>query len=300
MDWDDIRHFLALARMGSVRSAGASLGVSHSTVARRVEALEARLAARLFDRSRDGYTLTEAGRQMLPGAQRVEREMAALELGLVGQDERLAGPVVLTCTDAFVSRVLVHGLRPFCEAHPDIELCISIDSRSYDLTKREADLAVRAVGVDGSPPAHLLGRRLVPVTLANYVGRGHAERLDPDLPGTHPRWLGAVERKTMDAMVATSSHANVPIWGSFSSMQVRAQAARAGLGLVMLPTYVGDRDPCLQRLRRPDVRHVADLWLLCHADLRDNVRFRAARKQVAAVLTAELPLFGGDLGPAAD
>ncbi len=85
MDWNDVRHFLALARCGSVRAAGASLGVSHSTVARRVEALETRLSARLFDRNRDGYTLTEAGRQMLPGAERVERELAALERGLVGQ-----------------------------------------------------------------------------------------------------------------------------------------------------------------------------------------------------------------------
>ena len=76
MDWDDVRHFLALARLGSVRAAGASLGVSHSTVARRVEALEERLSARLFDRNRDGYCLTEAGKHMLPGAERVEREMA--------------------------------------------------------------------------------------------------------------------------------------------------------------------------------------------------------------------------------
>lgn len=79
MDWNDVRHFLALARTGSVRAAGASLGVSHSTVARRVEALEAQLGTRLFDRHRDGYLLTAEGRQMLPSAERVEHEMAALE-----------------------------------------------------------------------------------------------------------------------------------------------------------------------------------------------------------------------------
>jgi hypothetical protein len=77
--------------------------VSHSTVARRVEALEERLAARLFDRTRDGYTLTEAGRRMLDVAERVEREMSDLERGLVGVDERLEGPVALTCSDHFIA-----------------------------------------------------------------------------------------------------------------------------------------------------------------------------------------------------
>ncbi|MEM7437027.1 MAG: LysR family transcriptional regulator, partial [Myxococcota bacterium] len=103
VDWNDVRYYLALARLGSVRAAGAKLGVSHSTVARRVEALEARLAARLFDRNRDGYTLTDAGRRMLSRAERVEKEMLALERDLVGQDERLAGPVCITCCDEYVS-----------------------------------------------------------------------------------------------------------------------------------------------------------------------------------------------------
>ncbi len=79
MDWNDVRHFLALARTASVRAAGALLGVSHSTVARRVEALERELDVRLFDRHRDGYLLTDAGEQMVSGAERVECEMAALD-----------------------------------------------------------------------------------------------------------------------------------------------------------------------------------------------------------------------------
>jgi len=96
MEWNDVRHFLALSRAGSVRAAGAQLGVSHSTVARRVEALETKLATRLFDRNRDGYSLTQAGRQMIPGAERIEKEMSALERGVIGKDEQLAGQVALT------------------------------------------------------------------------------------------------------------------------------------------------------------------------------------------------------------
>jgi DNA-binding transcriptional LysR family regulator len=120
MDWDDVRHFLTLARSGSVRAAGASLGVSHSTVARRVEALEARLGARLFDRTRDGYTLTPTGRQMLAGAERVEREMDDLARGVVGADERLVGTVALTCSDNFVAGLLLGDLAAFCRTYPGI------------------------------------------------------------------------------------------------------------------------------------------------------------------------------------
>jgi DNA-binding transcriptional LysR family regulator len=110
VNWDDVRHFLALARTGTVRAAGVSLGVSHSTIARRVETLESRLGAKLFDRNRDGYILTDAGREMVTGAERVEREMAALERGLAGQDARLEGPVRVTCTDPFIAKILVEAL----------------------------------------------------------------------------------------------------------------------------------------------------------------------------------------------
>jgi DNA-binding transcriptional LysR family regulator len=299
MDWNDVRYFLALARLGSVRGAGASLGVSHSTVARRVEALEARLAARLFDRNRDGYTLTEAGRQMLPGAERVEREMAALERGLVGQDERLAGMVSLTCCDQYVSGMLIADLVPFCAQHAEIELRVTSDSRPFDLSKREADIAVRALGIGVSPPEHLIGVRLVPVVIASFVAAAHAERLDPGHGGASTRWLCFDDSKIVDAMIAGSSFPTLPRWGAFPSLPLMVQAIRAGLGICMLPTYVGDTEPSLQRLSAPDLRHVGDLWLLSHADLRDNARFRAVRARVTESLRRRTPLFRGERGPQA-
>ena len=141
--------------------------MSHSTVARRVEALEARLAARLFDRTRDGYTLTEAGRNMRATAERVESELAALERGIVGTDERLEGPVAITCCDHYVSGLLIGELRPFCDDHPDIELQLTTDARSFDLSKREADLAIRALARGVSPPEHLIGQRVAPEVLGH-------------------------------------------------------------------------------------------------------------------------------------
>ena len=291
MDWDDVRHFLALARTGSVRAAGASLGVSHSTVARRVEGLETRLRARLFDRHRDGYILTDAGREMLPGAERVERELAQIERGLAGGDARMHGTVSLTCCDAWVSSMLLPALADLCDAHPGLEVSIANDSRPFDLSKREADIALRVLGVDASPPEHLIGRSLAPVTVCSYVAVDHADRLAPGTDAA--RWLAFDDRKISAHMVGGSSHPDVPLWGAFSSLETISQAAHAGLGWAMMPTYVGDVDPALQRLDAPDLRHVADLWLLYHPDLRDNARVRAARECAAQAILDHTARFEG-------
>lgn len=291
-----MRHFLALARVGSVRAAGSMLGVSHSTVARRVEALETRLGVRLFDRHRDGYLLTDAGREMVAGAERVEREMAALERGLAGQDARLEGPVRVTCTDPFIAKILLRALAGLCEVHPGIELELDADAKNLDLSKRDADVAVRALLPTATPPEHLIGRRLVPITLCNYVGAAHAAALDPER-GVRPlRWLGSNLSKIIEELVASSSYPEVPIWGTFESMAVMVEAARAGLGLVMLPTYVGDPDPGLKRLPKPDLRHAADFWLLSHSDLRENARLKAARESIATALAKHAALFRGEAG----
>jgi DNA-binding transcriptional LysR family regulator len=294
MDWNDIRFFLALARAGSVRLAGQKLGVSHSTVSRRVEALEQELSARLFDRSRDGYTLTRAGRAMVPRAERMEAEAAGLERELAGRDEKLSGPVRLTCSDATMAHLLVSSLADFFHRHPDLELDVNVDARPFDLSRREADIAIRALGLVRKPPEHLLANRLLPLTLASYVGVAHARRLDPAHAPNDARWLGVIDRKTGDHLVRQSSFPNLPVWGMFSSMEVLASAARAGLGLTILPTYFGDLDPHLQRLSRPDVRHLADIWLVSHPDLRTNARLRAVRDAIRDVMADYTGLFAGD------
>jgi DNA-binding transcriptional LysR family regulator len=296
MDWNDVLHFLTLARMKSVRAAGSSLGVSHSTVLRRVEALESKLGTRLFDRTRDGYILTAAGEQMLPGAERVELEMAALARGVAGADERLDGRVTLTCCDDHVARLLLAGLRDMCAAHPGLELAINVDTRPFDLNRSEADVAVRTLRCGVQPPSHLIAQPLAPLVIANYVARAHAERLRPDQPGACSRWLGFEPADAQAALVAASSHPGLACWGVFSSLALLVNAAREGLGLVMLPTYVGDAEPQLVRLAQADVRHVADLWLLSHPDVRDNARIRTVRRHVAQVFADQQPLFDGRRG----
>lgn len=289
-----MRYFLALARHGAVRAAGTELGVSHSTVARRVEALEAQLGTRLFDRHRDGYLLTDAGREMLPRAEGVEREMCALERTMVGQDEQLSGRVSLTCCDEYISGLIFPALAQVCSEHRELDLCLTTDGRYFDLSKREADIALRILGPEASPPEHLIGRSLVPICCASYVARAHASKLDPSIRGSRPRWAAFGDMKTNRALVAGSSYPDLPLWGAFTSLTLMLQAVRQGLGLAMLPCYIGDRDPALRRLDPADLRHLADLWVLSHADLRDNTRFQTVRYCVSDALRQLHDLFAGD------
>jgi DNA-binding transcriptional LysR family regulator len=296
MDWNDVRYFLALARLGSVRAAGKHLRVSHSTVARRLEALEAQLDTRLFDRSPDGYVLTSAGREMLRSAEIVEARMADLERAVARQDERLAGVVTVTCGDNFVARLLLRVLATLCATHPALELRFTTDPRPFDLSRREADVAVRALQTHTSPPEALLGTRVAPVVLGSYVAVAHAARLDPERGGGAARWLGFEDRAIMQQLVASSSYPDLPPWGTFDSLEAVVEAARVGLGVAMLPVYVGDADPGLQRLERADLRHVADLWLLSHPDLRHTARIRVTRELVAGVFRDHAGAFRGQPG----
>lgn len=293
MDWGDVRYFLALARTGSIRAAGAALGVSHSTVARRVEALEEQLETRLFDRHRDGFGLSDAGARMVPAAERVEAEMLALERTLLGTDDKLAGPIVVTCCDNVVGALLLDALPAFLEQHPSIELTLTTDSRPFDLAKREADIAIRTLPCGVDPPHFLIGKKLVPVTVANYVATEHRARLHPKM-STSTRWLSFEDRSVGQAVIAGTSFPDLPLWGAFSSLELLTQATLAGFGLSVMPTYVGDRVAGLERLEDADVRHLADLWLVSHPDLRDNARFRAMRQFVVEVFDRHRPLFRGD------
>lgn len=244
-------------------------------------------------RHRDGYQLTDAGAEMVAGAERIEVEMAALQRGLAGQDARLEGPICVTCTDHCIAKLLLGALSGLCTEHPGIELELMADATNLDLSKREADIAVRAVALGARPPEHLLGRRLVPITLCNYVSSTHADQLASERGPS--RWLGSNLSRVTEELVATSSYPDVPIWGTFASMTVMVEAAYAGLGIVALPTYVGDPDPGLRRLAKPDLRHLADFWLLSHRDLRDNVRLRVARERITTALAGQAALFRGEV-----
>lgn len=269
MDWNDLRLFLALIRAGSVRAASGALGISHSTVARRVDALERRLGVRLFERSTAGYAVTAAGEHLLKAAERIESELHGVERRLIGQDQRLGGDIRVTMVDALATHLLMPHLTRFTETYPGITLEVVMSYDTLDMSRREADVALRFTQ---APPEHLVGRRLVTMHMAHYAAADYLSRHPPEDGGAC--WIGYARHGEFPPWVRESAYPRVPAKGVFGSLLLQFEAARAGMGMAMLPCFLADPDPTLRRLPPGVSQPSRDLWLLTHTDMRTTARLR--------------------------
>lgn len=290
-DWDDLRHFLAVARAGSLAGAARALGVNHATVYRRLNAFERRLGTTLFDRRPEGYLLTAAGEDMRAVAERVDAEVIGLDRRLSGRDVRLAGNVRATTSDTLAHRFLAPHVAAFHAAHPGIVVELVVDNQFLNLSKREADVAIRPTR---RPSELLIGRKVAGVAFALYGARSRrrsARRADP----AHEPWLG-LDDSLAHVPTARWMAARVPadkiVFRSNSYMTL-ATAAAAGLGIAHLPCFVGDVDPGLERLASPDPEIASELWLLTHEDLRTAARVRAFTDFMAASIRRDRDLLEG-------
>lgn len=295
--WDDLALVLAIARAGSLSGAGRALGTTHSTVYRKLLAIEARLQTRLVEHLPEGYVLTAAGEAVRQAAERMEQEVHGLERRIVGEDVRLDGALRITTTDTLACGVLAPVLAEFRERHPGITLDLIVDNRALNLTRRDADIAVRPTR---HPPETLVGRRLAAIATAvygapDYLRRLAAPPLDAamwvlpdeslwDLPAT--RWG---KRAIAVGRVAIQ----------VSSVATMRELVRAGLGVAPLPCFLGDGDPGLTRVTAPIAELSSELWLLTHPDLRRNARVRAFLTEVGDALIAQKAAIEG-CAPATD
>lgn len=184
MQWDDLRFFLAVAKTGSISSGARKLDVQHSTVSRRIRALEQRLKTRLLERIQGGYELTPAGEQLKAIAQRIENEI--FEVDQVLDDEiKLSGPLRVATLNNVASTVLMPIFKEFCEKHPDVELHINVSNQYLSLYQREADVAIR---LTNEPPDTLIGTRLVTVASAVYGNKEYLKQCKQ--AGHDPEWIG--------------------------------------------------------------------------------------------------------------
>ncbi len=275
--WDDLRFFLSVAHQGSLAGAARALGVNHSTVFRRLNALESAAGVRLFDRLPSGYVLTEAGEDMLVSATRVADLMDDLNRRLVGRDYRLSGTIRLTTTDTLTEHFLHPHLRSFQLRYPDIVLEVVTGNAFFDLSRREADVALRP-GDD--PPTHLVGRNLATVAWAVYGSRDYLDERRPprrtsDL--VHHAIIGG-DDSLAEVPAVRWLRQQVPestIVYRASTFSTQFAAARAGFGLALLPCVLADSAPELRRVLGPIKALATGLWLLTHTDLRDTARIRA-------------------------
>ena len=152
MDWDDLKVVLALSRKGSARGAAQQLGVSNSTITRRLDDLEHKLHTRLFDRTPDGYKLSAAGEQMLPTAEHVEELVLAAERRITGEDQELEGSIRLTLPPVSGLEFLMERLSEFARQDPGIDIELMSCRDAQDRSRREADIAIRVMPAGVAPP----------------------------------------------------------------------------------------------------------------------------------------------------
>lgn len=278
MDWENIHYFVELARCGSLSAAARHLRVDHSTVARRIAALETELGIRLFDRLPRGYALTPAGEQMAGLAERLEEDVFAIERFARGQPDEPAGSVRLSAPPVFASAFLAPRLGPLRLRFPKVVLELIGESRPAFLNRREADLAIR---LERPQDPGLVARRLGGLSYALYAtaaylnGRAESQwefvAYDGSLDHVpQQRWLLA-------------EAAGRPIVLRANDLASLHAAVCAGLGVSALPCFLADPQPELVRLPSSGDGVTRDLWLLVHPDLR-----RAAPVRVVMDFLIEL------------
>lgn len=273
--WDDLKLLLAIGRAGSLAGAARALKVNHSTVFRRLQSCETALGVRVFDRSDGGYRATAEGEQILAHAEAMDAQVQALERTVAGKDFRLAGTIRITAAANLVSAYVAPLLPLFHAQYPDIRVELLAGDRAYDLTRREADLALRATN---SPPPYLVGRRVC--TLPWWVFAASAPGVGAQLPTTMSELadfpLIGPEASLLRLPEFTWMQANFPE-SSFvaraSDLDSIAALTRTGLGLSILP--IDQRQPGLQALFPVDPEFSEGLWLLLHPDLRKLQRLTA-------------------------
>lgn len=290
MPWDDLKLVLAIARTGTLAGAARTLGVNHSTVFRRLNAFEDSLGVRLFDRLADGYALTLAGEEMRASAERVEHEIERLDRRIAGQDLSLSGSLVVTTTDTIGRGILGRHLAAFNAAYPGIALDLILDNQHVNMSKRQADIAVRPTL---NPPDTLVGRRICDIAFAPYLTDAYAARHgDGDENLT---WVTVDE--SLSHLAAAQwfrrTFKNAPVGLRANSLDGVFLAARAGIGACVLPCFMADPAPDFHRIKPPIDEAGSTLWLLTHEDLRHTARVRAFMDFMADALADDIDLLEG-------
>jgi DNA-binding transcriptional LysR family regulator len=281
--WDDLQVFLAAVRTGSHIKAGRALGVDPTTVGRRLAALERELGAKLFDRTPHRLVPTAAGLAVVPRAERVEAELLAVQREAGGADQRVDGPIRITGGDGLLDTIVAPALVALRRRHPGLAIELRADTRTLDLSRREADVALRL-----SRPSQpsLVARRLGSLGFGVYASRGYLDHhpTPRTLADTADHaWIGfPPELDDLPQVRWLRRIAPRPRWVLRANLTTTQVAAcRAGHGLALLPTFVAaDLVQIAPRTPGP----ARELWAVIHADLRGNARVAVVMDWLAGLM----------------
>lgn len=268
MNWNDLKVFMAIAEAGSLAGAARTLGQNHSTVFRRLNALESAVRTRLFDRLPTGYVLTPVGERMLELARRADDAIQTIDRDLAGRDLDPTGTVRLTTAPNLARTIVPTALKALRRSHPGITVEVAVGDSDYDLNRREADLALRATS---HPPEHLVGRMVMSLDWWISGGQRSASLQKGDLAAAD--FIGAEQAlMRLESFQWLEKHHGDRIVARANDLSTMAALAKAGVGLALLPS--DQRERGLRQLHRvPGL--TGELWLLTHPDLRNVRRIRA-------------------------
>lgn len=292
--WDDFKLIKAIAEERALPAAAQALGINHSTVFRRLGQIEEALGVKLFERHRSGYVATPAGEEMVQLAGRVDEDITAFTRKLAGQEIKPAGELRVATNDTLLVDLLTPLFAKFLGQCPDIRLDVLVGNRAANLSKRDADVAIRATD---NPPETLVGRKPARIAWALY-GRAAdfsgALPLDEDSLWERP-WVSLGDQFTMMSAVRYIARHVAPerVVYKLNTVLGLAEAVEAGIGIGFLPCFIADVRPGLTRLAPPAQQLSADLWLLTHPDLRHTPRVRLFMDFMATELGRVKPQIEG-------
>jgi DNA-binding transcriptional LysR family regulator len=275
LSWDDFRFVKAIADTRSLAGAAEALGVNHSTVFRRLGQIEQQLGSRLFERGRGGYGLTPCGEEMVELAERMGEDIVSFERRVTGQDLRPSGELRVTTSDTMLQHLLKDVLIGFRHAYPEITLDIVVSNLRLNLSKRDADVAVRATY---QQPETLAGRKVARIAWAVFGPAAlAAQRIDPAADGRAHNWIAFTDLVSVARVTKwLKTHVDEQrIVYKVNTMLGLAEVAAGGVGMAVLPCFIGNAIPGLAQLTPPLPDLEGELWLLTHPDLRNTARVRA-------------------------
>ncbi len=296
---NDIQVFLAVARSGSLVIASSKLGLSHSTAFRWLKRFEGQIGHRLFDRSNNHYALSETGHTVLPIAEKVINEANSLSMIADSLDNHLVGEVKLTSVDALALGYLSNIVQRFYQQYPGIMINLSSDNSFVNLSKREADIAIRPTH---SPAENLIGRKAASMVFGLYASPEYIDQYG--IPDIKEKGRGHLLCDYDESL----SHLNAAQWirehMSYAEVVIKltstvslAEFARSGVGLAAIPCFLGDKDPGLTRVITFDDKVASDIWLLTHPDLRHSPKIRAVLDFMFDEIRLDEKLFEGKAVP---
>lgn len=286
MNWDDLRILVVLAREKTLAAASRRLGVDQTTVARRLHALEESLGAILFERNEGRWRLTSFGLQALKRAERIEEDIAGIVRFAEAESQTVSGVVRLTSVAAVNSEYLIHRMPDLYVRHPDVVLDLVDSDANLNITRHEADIAIRASRPESGD---FIIRKLAVVGFAVY------ESARPEVVTGRNDWVAYNE---------DLAHAPEMRWLEIhmdggrirlrdSGTRTLAGAVARGIGRGILPCFVGDTHPELRQAAPGDRVLSRDLWLLIHREARKSARVAVVADWLVERFTADAHLFHG-------